>query len=363
MKPTFALIGHPAYVKHLQRYLEWLKPGHKAVNPRLLTRVFQWAPAYVVRPLDTVVSRTGERRDGIFITATIMPEMVDLNPQQAFGKIVEACQVADREGARITTLGGLTSAAGAMAPDALVASVGNNITTGNSFTVAMVIRQLEQIAQQAGVALEQLDLAVLGGTGDIGSTCAELLAARFGGVTLTSRKRSRLGWLAERIKQRYGVEITLSEDNVQAVKEADVVIAATSASTPILDGSAFKPGAIVCDVGYPKNIRRLINKREDILVFLGGVCRQERPIEFGFDIDLPRQDMLYGCFAEALLLDFESNYCNYSMGRGNITPEAVEEMAALGDKHGYTPAPPCQTSEFLTGQEICDIVANNPKLR
>ncbi|MBM4318669.1 MAG: hypothetical protein FJ125_01595 [Deltaproteobacteria bacterium] len=363
MARTFSFIGHPAYPEHLQRYLEWCRPGHKAINPRLLTKVFEWTPAYLVRDLDEVRSATGATRAGMFVTATLLPEMENLSPLQALQKVIDACVLSDRLGARISTLGGHTSIAGALAPQAIARAVKSSVTTGNTFTSAMAVQQVHDIAALAGLPLQELTLTVLGGAGDIGSTCAELLAPHFQRVTLTGRTLEKLRPQAERIKQRAGVDPEITTDNKAAVSQADVVIAATSASKAILDADHFKPGTLVSDIGYPKNVRRVVAGRDDILVYLGGVCRQDHPVEFGYDIDLPRKDLLYGCFAEALVLDFEENYTPFSTGRGNITPDKVAYMLEKGARHGYRPAPPCQYDEYLDADEIKRILGYNPKWR
>lgn len=360
---TFAFIGHPAYVGHLQRYLEWLKPGHREVQPELLTYVFKLCEAYLVSDLKDVRSAAGEVRNGLFVTATLLPEMITLSPLDALQKTVDACVLADELGAKITTLGGHTSIAGAKAPDALLGPVSNAITTGNTLTSAFAIQQVRDLQQGLGVDFGRLDLVVLGGTGDIGATCAEQLAPLFRRVTLTARNEGTLAATAARIRERHGSDVRITQDNRIAVQGADVVIAATSAATAILSPEDFKPGAIVSDVGYPKNIRQAASDREDILVYLGGLAHLEHGIDFGYDIDLPRNDLLYGCFAEAMILDFERNYCSYSMGRGNITEEGMRYMLDKGEKHGYRPAPPCQGGEFLSWDQIHAIVRHNPRIR
>ncbi len=360
---TFAFIGHPAYVGHLQRYLEWAEPGHREVSPGLLTYVFKLCKAYLVSELKGVRSATGEVRDGLFVTATLLPEMITLSPMDALQKTVDACVLADELGAKITTLGGHTSIAGAKAPELLLEPVSNHITTGNTLTSAFAVQQVRNL--QAGLAADfgRLDLVVLGGTGDIGATCAEQLAPLFRTVTLTARNEGTLADTAARIRERHGTEVRVTRDNQAAVRGADVVIAATSAATAILSPEDFKPGAIVADVGYPKNIREAASTRDDILVYFGGLAHLEHEIGFGYDIDLPRADLLYGCFAEAMILDFERNYCSYSMGRGNITEEGMQYMLDRGEKHGYRPAPPCQGEEFLSWEQVDAIVRNNPRLR
>jgi predicted amino acid dehydrogenase len=362
MDCSFALIVHPANIGKVQEYIEWCQPGHRKLNPQLLAKIFDWTPAYLANRIEEVTSATGARRAGLIIAATILPETFSQKPKSAVRKTLEACRLADEQGAKITALGGLTSLAGYLAPEKLQRENKGHFTTGNTFTVALALQQLKELSQELGLPCGELDLTILGGSGDIGGTLAEFMANDFRSITITGRSQEKLRHLAERIKNRRGVEVRLAEDNQRAVAEADVVIAATSSTEAILSPHDFKPGAIVSDIGYPKNIGELTRERQDIIVYLGGICQSERPVDFGYGIDLPRRDLLYGCFAEALILDFEEDYRHFSMGRGNITEDNVAYLLERGLKHGYRPAPPFQHDHFLEVTEMRRIVAHNSKL-
>ncbi|MGE5677242.1 MAG: ornithine cyclodeaminase family protein, partial [Pseudomonadota bacterium] len=51
------------------------------------------------------------------------------------------------------------------------------------------------------------------------------------------------------IKDRYGVEATVCKDTVQALKNSDIVITATTSHTPVFDGRYIQKGAFVTAVG------------------------------------------------------------------------------------------------------------------
>jgi fatty aldehyde-generating acyl-ACP reductase len=46
---------------------------------------------------------------------------------------------------------------------------------------------------------------------------------------------------------------------------------------------------------------------------------------------------MFACFAEAMLLDFESLHTNFSWGRNNITIEKMEQIGDASRRHGFTP--------------------------
>ena len=140
----------------------------------------------------------------------------------------------------------------------------------------------------------------------------------------------------------------ISTDNQKAVQDADLIIAAASATCPILQPEWFKTGAIICDVGYPKNISYAPVTRGDIMVFSGGLAKSPTPIAFPIDLGLPTPEVIYGCFAEGIILDLEKRFENYSFGRGNITAEKVEEIKTLGKKHGF------EVADFYWGHQLID---------
>ena len=63
---------------------------------------------------------------------------------------------------------------------------------------------------------------------------------------------------------------------------------------------------------------------------------------------LPSPEILYGCFAESIILSLEGRYENFSEGKGFIMPEKVEWIQRAGEKHGFRLAP------FYWGNERVD---------
>jgi len=108
----------------------------------------------------------------------------------------------------------------------------------------------------------------------------------------------------------------------------------------------------VCDLGYPKNLCYTVKERHDLLLFSGGLAALPQEINFGFEIGLPSTRTLYGCFAEAILLDLEHRYENFSYGKGNITPEKVAEIKEIADRQGFRVAPFYWGNQLMEPQHI-----------
>jgi predicted amino acid dehydrogenase len=53
------------------------------------------------------------------------------------------------------------------------------------------------------------------------------------------------------------------------------------------------------------------------------------------NVGLPSPYCIFGSFAEAIILDLEKRYENFSSGTGNIYPEKIDEIRTLGKRHGF----------------------------
>lgn len=335
----FGVLGHFYNYNHMLKCLKMVSPDFKVPSKEFLSKVFTMTPSFKMYEMQEFKSINGDVTHGCFILCTFIPEMLDEDIHAVYSKVVRACRVAQRHGVGIVTLGGFTSIVGERLGHQISEDVDIPITTGNTYTAALAIDGIEKAVQLLGKSLEDLKLAVIGGTGDIGSACSRVFAGKVKEVIITGRTKHHLRRLRAELRKKRHARIEATTDNKKAVKGADIVIAAASVSAAILDTAWFKPGAIICDLGYPKNISYAPIKREDIIVFSGGLAHLPTPIQTGVDMGLPAGDISYGCFAEAIVLSLERRFENFSYGRGNITPEKIDEIRKMGAKHGFGLAP------------------------
>jgi len=247
--------------------------------------------------------------------------------------------MAEKSGVGIVTLGGLTSMVGERLGRKINEDVDVAITTGNTLTAALAVEGVEKAAQLFEKSLGDLKVAVIGGTGDIGSACSRVLTQKVKQITVTGRSKVNLSLLQRELKRYKKAKVIASRDNKKAVNDADIVIASATTSSAILEMGWFKPGSIICDLGYPKNISYRETDRKDIFVFSGGLASVPAPIDTGVNMGIPSSNVCYGCFCEVIILALEHRYENFSFGRGRITPEKMQEIRELGIKHGFHLAP------------------------
>jgi acetylornithine/succinyldiaminopimelate/putrescine aminotransferase/predicted amino acid dehydrogenase len=245
--------------------------------------------------------------------------------------IDKAIKVARFIGCEVIALGQYTSIVTRNATTLQLPHVG--LTTGNSYTIALALEAVERAVNERGLDPAAATLAIVGASGNIGQTCAEILAPRFGRtVLLGSSKPSALRRLA-------GLQARLPrasvDADVAALRQADVVLAAVNAPTPFLTADLFADGAVVCDLSVPAAVRPEVRgARPDLLLIGGGIARLpfgENHGILGFPLP-PGQ--VYGCMAETMLLGLEG--VRDATFTGMLPAEHVFRLGAMAKRHGFT---------------------------
>jgi predicted amino acid dehydrogenase/ribosome-associated toxin RatA of RatAB toxin-antitoxin module len=335
----FGLIGHFYNFSHLSRGLRMLNPDFHSPSKEFLSKLFDITPSFKMYEMNDYRSASGEVTNGCIILCTFVPDMVSENIEGVYLKVLRACKLAEKSGVGIVTLGGFTSIVAERLGGRIRQEVDIPVTTGNTYASALAIEGVERAVELLGRDIRGLKVAVVGGTGDIGKACAMALARESRQVTVTGRTGSTLKEVYNALKKLKGkARIEATMNNQKATRDADVVIAAANSSASIMQMDWFKPGAVICDLAYPKNISYTVT-RDDVLVFSGGLASVPSPVELSVMMGLPSKNICYGCSCEAMVLALERRFENFSFGRGNITLEKIEEIKGMARKHGFSLAP------------------------
>ena len=245
--------------------------------------------------------------------------------------IDKAIKVARFIGCEVIALGQYTSIVTRNATTLDLPHIG--LTTGNSYTIALALEAIERSVQERQLEPASATLAVVGASGNIGQTCAEILAPRFGEtVLLGSSKpsaRRRLETLQGRLPR------ARVEDDRAALRQAHVVLAAVNAPVPFLTADHFAEGATICDLSVPAAVCPEVKEiRPDLLVIGGGIARLPFGEHHGIiGFPLPA-GQVYGCMAETLLLGLEG--VRDATFTGMLPAEHVYRLAAMAQRHGFT---------------------------
>jgi len=329
---NFAFVIHPIDPKRdVERKFPLLGRLLPVSLIHFLSRFF---PPLYISHIVGVRSVLGPEIEGWFVACPFTPErMVTLPEEVVYRKVVRTGRLAQKLGAKILGLGAFTSVVGD-AGITIASRLDIPVTTGNSYTVAVAAQAVREAARRMEIDLRRATVAVVGATGAVGSVSGQLLANECGRMILIGRRTARLEEVKAKIEARRGAPTYLAQD-VSAIREADVVVAVTSSLETIIEPQHLRPGAVVLDVARPRDVsRRVVEERDDVLVIEGGMVKVPgETLDFGFDFGFPPR-MAFACMAEVMILALERRYESYTLGR-DLTVEQVEEIEALGAKHGF----------------------------
>lgn len=337
----FAFLVHPLNLEHYSRTLHCLNFISKKLPPYTNKLILRKLAPYQFVHLKNIRSQTGKEIEGYVIMCPLLPDQLVGDVHLGKKRILDACRIAQNLGAGIIGLGGFTSIITNGGKD-LLDDVKIAVTSGNTYTATLVIDSLLRLLRLMENDRGNSQLAVIGASGDIGSICSMYLSHYFQNLVLVGRNIGKLKELEAQIrigKQKINLEITNETD--RAIKTSDFIITATSSLTTIVDPSDLKENAVLCDVAYPANINfQLASKRRDVTVYEGGLaeCKvfNDCKADIIHKISLFNPgNAVHGCFAETMLLTFEKRFENYSIGKGKISNEGIDEMRDIATKHGF----------------------------
>jgi len=173
-----------------------------------------------------------------------------------------------------------------------------SITHGDSYAAALAIQGVEEIIKKINLPKKDSTLAVIGATGIIGEAVSLALAPKFDKLILIGRNVFQLKALQEKVAT-CGCQAEIDYDLIQ-VRNADIVITATSAPKAIIKPEHLKQNAVVFEVSQPRNVPlAVIKQRSDILLIDGSIASVPQNIKFWW-MSLPPQHT-FGCMAETIL--------------------------------------------------------------
>jgi len=323
----FGFIIHPLHPKDLQRRY----PIAKYMPDSLIEAFLKRKKPVVASTITGIKSITGVETEGWFIGLPLTPnQMTESLPIDfVYQRISECAEVAAQQGAELIGLGAFSSVVGD--GGVTVASRSRiGVTTGNSYTVATAIEGTKKALELLEVDTHNGTLAVVGATGSIGKTCAQVLSRQFGDVVLIGRDRERTEAVAAEITN------ARASTDVADIKNADAIITVSSAGKDLIFPEHLKPGCVVCDVARPRDVSvRVAKERPDVLVIEGGVVKVPGNVEFNFNFGFPSKTA-YACMSETMILALEGDpsLYNFTLGK-EVSVAQVDKISELAKKHGF----------------------------
>lgn len=337
----FAAIGHQDNWQTIGSFVNTIRGTEvESLSLEKIRNIYSYIPPSDLFKVN-VRSLTGAEINGVYIETFIDPDKLDApSVKTNITKIKSAMSHAIKMGARIVALGGFTSIL-------LEGNIGTltttetKFTTGNTLTAAFILKSIESATASRSIDLLKSNVLCIGATGDIGLACVHYLKHKVKKLLLCARNQQRLERTAMMLgKEKVNVGFSTSLDDL--IGEADIIICVASSAGIRL--GLCKPDVLICDAGYPKNVESTGTDNLSPNLFHGGMghvgggfrfCPDYSQIMYSY----AAPGIIHGCLLEAMVLAFEGRFENYSAGKGNITPDSVEEIFALSLKHGIGPAP------------------------
>ncbi len=344
----FAVIGHQESWRAAADVLAVLRgPAFARLPDDEIRDILPWIPPRAVCHVEVgsiLHNAAGSvKARGVYIDSFIPPGgLAESCMHENLARVRAAAACAINAGARVASLGGFSSILIEGNFDQLPERRETVFTTGNTLTVGFIVQGVRKMCAMEGRDLRRSTLLIVGATGDVGSGCARCLAPHVRRVLLSARNGQRLSRQAAELEAD-GVEVEIATERERFSTEADVVICAASLATPSLLLGRIASNAIVCDAGYPKNLSPHAQMR-DARIFFGGLGQVAGGLRFVPDFSgvlnrHPFPDVVHGCLLEGMALALERRFEPFSQGRGNITPQRVEEIEAIAARHGIYLAP------------------------
>jgi acetylornithine/succinyldiaminopimelate/putrescine aminotransferase/predicted amino acid dehydrogenase len=323
-------------------------PALARLGPDELKSFVGWAahlPPGVVLHGPRLRSLFGAEVDGYILALSLLPEqMLRCGRRRVRAAIEQAVDLAARLGASIVGLGGFTTPYSSRGLD--VRGRGPGITTGNALTAVMAVQALQKALQQSDLprvplrarALSEATVAIVGARGSVGALCARLLArerpARLWPIGHAGSDQQRLRALADEIS--WGAGTVEVETNLGPLSRCSVVVSASGAGRPVLDGAVLAPGTLIADMARPFDASPALRARRDLLVLDGGLVALPDPsLRFGTgNLQGLPDGVQLACLSETLLLALAGHRGDFSIG-DDITIEQADHIAALAAQHGF----------------------------
>jgi len=372
------LIYRPGAPKRVNRFAFVLHHPSQEHLPRsrsLETR-FEVAPPVFTRRIEKIVSGRGPEiystvrgiqspegveAEGWLISLGLTPEEMGSRGQDLLvERMLQAARMAKRLGAQVMGISPLTREMGD-AGIAVARAADLPITTGNSYiasstlwAAAAAVRRMGMIRLQRGKILRAKTM-VVGATGAVGSICSRLLAKAFEEVYLVGRNIAKLLALQESIQEESPeVRVEVCTRAEKYLQDMDVIVAAASGASKILDIRQVKPGCVISDVTRPMILTpEDVALRPDVLVIKSGEIYLPGEEVQMREIGMPPNVVPAG-LAETIVLALEGRFERFTLG-SETEWQKVREIYRMGLKHGMQLAAISGVTGVISDEEIARV--------
>lgn len=240
-------------------------------------------------------------------------------------KIIKAIEIAKEMGAEVVGLGEFIASVTQGGKDLIGKVNGVTIINGKALTAGSTFRAVEEISEIKEIDLSKEKLAVVGAAGSVGRGASSLFAEKNIPLILIDKEQKIQG-LKNFFSSFNNIVIN---SQISLIKEAKIVVVATSSVEEIIKPAHLKEGAIIYDITQPRNTYpEILKQRKDITIIDGGII-DTPTIDYGVNIGL-KKHQAYACLAETMICALEGINENHI---GYANPETAKKILNLMEKY------------------------------
>lgn len=272
-----------------------------------------------------IFSDIKEMTGWIIVVPLLGKQILSLPREFVLKKIIKAIELAKELGAEVVGLGEFIASVARGGEDLAGEVKRVSIINGKALTAGSIFRAIEEISKIKDIDLAKEKVAVVGAGGSVGRTVSFLFAEKDIPLIFID-KEQKINELKRFFSSFNNVIVN---DKISLIKDAKVIVVATSSTEQIIKSSHLKKGAIIYDITQPRNTSpNILKERKDITIIDGGVINTP-VINYEVDIGL-KKHQAYACLVETMLCALEGIEENHI---GYASPETVNKMLNLMEKY------------------------------
>lgn len=328
--------GEFAFVVHPRDYRDFARKYHfsRRLPRNLIEFVLKHLWPLIVAPITGLKDKEGKEILGYLIGCPLTAFQMLSDRQLAQRRILQSVRLAEKIGAKIVGLGGLTASLTKGGLD-LKDKVKAGITSGYAYTTLTVTGHALRACRVLGLDVEEITIAIVGAGGNVGSNSAKLIAKNGAKKLLLIdllRKKSRAENLIKFLKTTYPeIEVSYSP-NIKEIRNTDLIITATNAPETVIKSEYVKPGTVIVDDAQPSDVDHEVIMRDDVIVLSGGVVHTPG-VRTHFNFGLAHKDDNYSCLVEILIL--AAHHWQGHCSIGELDERLIEKIENMSREFGF----------------------------
>ncbi len=228
------------------------------------------------------------------------------------------------------------------------------VTNGHTATALSIFLTVKRICKIANMPLEKLNIAILG-VGKMGKAIIKLLNGKVDAIGLfdtnkiwldIAEEKAKQGAGSSKIKKHVVVGKRLDKNAISDFCEYHIVICTTSNVEPIVEDKNALKNILIIDDSRPEAFPRVVNIDKKVLILEGGLVKL-KGIKMGADFGFDKEDNVFGCMAEAIVLALDKEQKVKSV-LGDIDFKNFEEMATFFSENDIS------EGDLKSGKQIVD---------